>query len=397
MWVLNPLLAVAAYAVAIATASCLVRAVPALRQLLDAQSGSRYASIDGLRGYLAFGVFIHHAVITWFFLRNGQFDFPPSNFYSQLGQASIALFFMITSFLFWGRLLNQGRQHDWRAFAISRLFRLYPLYLLVMALVVLGVFYASHWQLRDTPDELAVQLTRWLIFDRPDINQYEQTGGLISNVTWTLSYELFFYAALPLLGIVFLRHPGWRTVLLCLLGIYLLSELFGWNHSLKRSILASFLGGIGAAYWVRNPKLTRWARTPFAGGIALLALLLVMSCFDRSFHTLPLLLLSLFFCIVASGNRLFGALSLPGIRWMGEISYSTYLLHGLLLWVVLRQLPRGAGLDITQAIWFIPALAGTGCLLVLLSSLTFMLIERPGIRAGKRLSEARRPEPARAT
>jgi tRNA A-37 threonylcarbamoyl transferase component Bud32 len=76
--------------------------------------------IDGLRGYLAFGVFVHHSIITWIFLRTGVIDFPPSNFYSMLGQGSVALFFMITGFLFWSRLLAQGRNHDWLAFGVSR-------------------------------------------------------------------------------------------------------------------------------------------------------------------------------------------------------------------------------------------------------------------------------------
>ena len=94
----NPLIALVAYLLAIVTAALLLRAVPKIARQIEHSSESRYASIDGLRGYLAFGVFVHHAIITLIFLRTGVFDFPPSNFYSQLGQGSVALFFMITGF-----------------------------------------------------------------------------------------------------------------------------------------------------------------------------------------------------------------------------------------------------------------------------------------------------------
>ena len=48
-----------------------------------------------------------------------------------LGQTSVALFFMITAFLFWGRVLAQGERMDWPAMLFARLYRLYPVYLLM--------------------------------------------------------------------------------------------------------------------------------------------------------------------------------------------------------------------------------------------------------------------------
>lgn len=108
-----------------------------------------------------------------------------------LGQGSVALFFMITGFLFWSRLLAQGRNHDWLAFGVSRVFRLYPLYLPLMLLVFVSVFHLQNWQLKEPGLELFKQILAWLTFDRPDINQYRHSGMLISNVTWTLAYEVF--------------------------------------------------------------------------------------------------------------------------------------------------------------------------------------------------------------
>lgn len=381
----NPFIALAAYLLAIVTAALLLRAVPKITRHLEHSGESRYASIDGLRGYLAFGVFVHHSVITWIFLRTGVIEFPPSNFYSQLGQGSVALFFMITGFLFWNRLLTQGRQHDWLAFAVSRVFRLYPLYLPLMLIVFVTVFYLQDWELKDPGIRLAGQILAWLTFDRPDVNQYHQTGMLISNVTWTLGYEVFFYLALPLAGMVFIYRGSWLQVVLCLIGIYALYQLVGWEHSLKKHFLASFLGGIGAAYWIRRPHLMAWGQTRLAGIIALLALAIAFTAFNRAFNLLPLLLLSLFFVIVASGNTLFGALKPRSIRWLGEISYSTYLLHGFVLWVMVQRLPLVMDLDARDTWTYLSLLAVCTCLLIVISSLTFLYIEKPGMSAGRKL------------
>lgn len=381
----DPLIALAAYLLAIVSAALLVRAVPKISRHLQHSGESRYASIDGLRGYLAFGVFVHHAIITWIFLRTGVFAFPPSNFYSMLGQGCVALFFMITGFLFWNRLLTQGRQHDWLAFGISRLFRLYPLYLPLMLIVFVTVFHLQQWELKEPVTELLKQILAWLTFDRPDINQYHQTGMLISNVTWTLAYEVFFYLALPLAALVFIYRGSWLQVVLCLIGIYALYQLVGWEHSLKKHFLASFLGGIAAAYWIRRPALLAWSQSRLASFIALLALVIAFTAFNRAFKMAPLMLLSVFFVIVASGNNLFGVLKPRSIRWLGEISYSTYLLHGFVLWLMVQRLPLIVHVDARETWVYLPLLAICTCLLILISSATFLYIELPGMAAGRKL------------
>ncbi|MDR9860705.1 MULTISPECIES: acyltransferase [Pseudomonas] len=381
----DPFIALAAYLLAIVSAALLVRAVPKISRHLQHSGESRYASIDGLRGYLAFGVFVHHAIITWIFLRTGVFAFPPSNFYSMLGQGCVALFFMITGFLFWNRLLTQGRQHDWLAFGISRLFRLYPLYLPLMLIVFVTVFHLQQWELKEPVTELLKQILAWLTFDRPDINQYHQTGMLISNVTWTLAYEVFFYLALPLAALVFIYRGSWLQVVLCLIGIYALYQLVGWEHSLKKHFLASFLGGIAAAYWIRRPALLAWSQSRLASFIALLALVIAFTAFNRAFKMAPLMLLSVFFVIVASGNNLFGVLKPRSIRWLGEISYSTYLLHGFVLWLMVQRLPLIVHVDARETWVYLPLLAICTCLLILISSATFLYIELPGMAAGRKL------------
>lgn len=67
---LPALLAVAA---ALLTASAIARlhGAPAVE--------GRFATVDGLRGFLTFFVFLHHACIWYFYLRTGSWDAPPSH------------------------------------------------------------------------------------------------------------------------------------------------------------------------------------------------------------------------------------------------------------------------------------------------------------------------------
>jgi peptidoglycan/LPS O-acetylase OafA/YrhL len=134
---------------------------------------------------------------------------------------------------------------------------------------------------------------------------------------------------------------------------------------------------------VRQPQLVAWGQTRLAGLVALLALAIAFTAFSRAFSLVPLLLLSVFFVVVASGHTLFGALKPRSIRWLGEISYSTYLLHGFVLWLLVQRLPHVLPIDTRETWTFLPLMALCACLLIVISSATFLYIEKPGINAGK--------------
>jgi peptidoglycan/LPS O-acetylase OafA/YrhL len=90
---------------------------------INALKQSRFVSIDGLRGYLAFFVFIHHACVWYFYLHSGDWKIPPSKIYTHFGQTSVSFFFMITAFLFFLKLLeSDNKKIDWTRLFISRIF-----------------------------------------------------------------------------------------------------------------------------------------------------------------------------------------------------------------------------------------------------------------------------------
>jgi peptidoglycan/LPS O-acetylase OafA/YrhL len=255
-----------------------------------------------------------------------------------------------------------------------------------MAVVITAVFHESNWQLQSPPLDIFTQIIQWTVFDRPDINSYQNTGMIISNVTWTLNYEVFFYTTLPILYLAFFKSSNWKTILLCIFSLYFLYSIFSWSHSLKKNIIMSFAGGVIAAYWIRNPWLLDLARSRLAGALGLTSLVLVLSAFNRSFAVVPLFLITVFFITIASGNKLFFLLKTRPACWLGEISYSIYLFHGLILWLATRSLTNIVSLDTYHQTNYIYLILTITLAVVITASLTHYLIEKPGIKIGKKIA-----------
>jgi peptidoglycan/LPS O-acetylase OafA/YrhL len=342
----------------------------------------RFVAIDGIRGYLAFGVYVHHCLVTWMLLRQGQWLVPNHNFENQLGKTSVAIFFMITAFLFWGRAVSK-RAVDVKAFFLSRLFRIYPLYLFVVLVICLAVGFKTGWSAHESPAKIALEVGKWLLLRTPTINLYAGTAIVVAGVTWTLLYEAWFYSSLPFLAGIFLRKlPVWKT----LLAAAIIAVLFWANH-LGLPITATFVGGFVAVYWRMDAQRIELAKSKTAAVLALISLISVVVFLYDPFNILGILLLTVFFVVIASGNTLFGLLKMRSALWLGEISYSIYLCHGLILWVVMQNvLPRFSGYRPTVTFFVLSAI-GITPVVILFSSVSFLFLERPFIALGHRISK----------
>ena len=285
------------------------------RQWIKADSiVGHYPIIDGLRGFLAFAVFVHHASIWYTFLKTGEWIVPESRLYTHLGQSTVTLFFMVTGFLFYGKVLeSKSKPIDWLRLYVSRCLRILPLYLLV---ILAGV--------------LVIALIRYSGWVKP---MQEPWGGkslsalFTAGVTWTLSYEWKFYYALPLLALTVVRVP-WQWVVF---GTALLL-MSGAQRALNIHAV-TFVGGVAAALL---RKVNLWRKLSVSGwgsALALTLLVLVITRFDTAYELTPLLLLAVAFALMAGGAGLWGVLSASLPRALGDVTYSIYLLHGPLLFV----------------------------------------------------------------
>lgn len=358
-----------AFLLALATAAWLAR-----RHGVPADDG-RTASLDGLRGLLAFMVFLHHGVVAHAWLRSGAWVAPRSVLITQFGQSSVVLFFMVTGCLFGTRLLAaRGERFDWLRLYVGRLLRLAPLYLVAMAGLALSVGVVTGFALRVPAAQLGGEAMHWLAFgllDTPDLNRMGGTTTVMAGAVWTLRWEWLFYLALPLLAPL----AGVRTSpALMLASAAALLALDGLRPSIH---LLSFAGGLAAAL------LQRWAAWRRIAPRPTLALV-SLACLGTS-YTLPatayawpsVLALALGFAPIAAGNGLFGMLGRPACRVLGEASYGVYLLHGLVLYWAFRLLP-GASRFGAATHWAV--LLALTPMLVLLAHASWRHVEQPALR-----------------
>ncbi|WHZ23446.1 MAG: Acyltransferase 3 [Nitrospira sp.] len=343
----------------------------------------RYSSLDGLRGYLDFAVFLSHSSVWYGYLRSGMWSVPPSNFYTHLGQSSVAMFFMMTGFLFWSKLLDGRVQPiEWSRLYLSRVFRLVPLYLVTVMCLLLVSLYSAGFRLNEPISSLALHISKWLAFTIPGtapINGFTETMPL-AGVTWSLPYEWLFYVFLPLGSFCLRAGPPVPWLLFSVTAVVAFVMIM---PDVQRPMLVAFGGGIAAAWIVRvaaiRSRLAHWAW----GTVAVACFATTMWSCPTAYTVSAMVLLAGGFTIIACGNSLFGVLEWSPSVVLGEMGYSLYLLHSVVLFVAYRLLlgERASMLSSAEH-WSV-----VFCLvpvLIVLCHVTFRLIEKPAMAAAPR-------------
>ena len=349
---------------------------------------TRFATLDGLRGFLAFSVFVFHLIVTHEYIESGEWEPPRSRFYALLGPVGVSLFFMITGFLFWGKLLREQGRLRWIELYLGRVFRIGPMYLFVVLVMLYIVFARTDFALQEPASEVASSVLQWLALGfmntEPNVNGYPATH-VLAGVTWTISYEWGFYASLLAMA-YFARAKTHILFVLTLLGICLAGKMLLGNFIFGMG--AVFACGMAVASMLHEKFLTRMPR-PLASALALVSLAIIFLMLENGYGTDTLILLSIFFYLVCSGASLFGVLTCAAARRLGNISYSLYLMQGLVLTLVFSISPiRDFALQAAMNYWIIGGVCAM--VLVVAAALGYGLIERPGIALGKRLIQRRR-------
>jgi peptidoglycan/LPS O-acetylase OafA/YrhL len=303
------------------------------------QGPGRHAALQGFRGLLAFGVFMHHSFIWSRYARgHGWLD---AELFHQFGESRVVLFYMLTATLFYGRLLDaRGRSLDWLKLYVSRLLRLGPAYWFAMLLMFSAIAYATvnhidgagmsgltySWR------EILGQCGAWMGFSMlgmPSIDGYYSTPVVVAAVTWTLPYECVFYLLLPLLALP-LRVKMPATTLA--IGLAAAVWLAAWSP--EPMLCVPFAGGFAVAQVMRVPRLVAFLRQRWCAAAAMIAMTVAILAFPTMYAPVPTLLLFLSLAVVAADNDLFGILSWRLPQALGKWAYSLYMLHGVALYTL---------------------------------------------------------------
>jgi peptidoglycan/LPS O-acetylase OafA/YrhL len=360
----DPLPFFAICAISLAVASAIALASGFYRERL-AESGGRFEAIDGLRGFLALGVLGGHAVNMYSLYTSGEWGGGLAPFYNRAATAGVAIFFMITGFLFWLRLLRSGAAFDFRAFFASRIRRLAPMYFMSVLMALAVIFSLSGLALRVPPMQLVRELQAWLSFGfihTGPVNGVQEAHA-VNAVYWTLAYEWAFYLALPFLALF--ARGAWSVVLFVAVAFF----------SIRAPVVLNFVYGALAAALVHNKMLT--LRSPWLGPVPLAALATYFIAEGYIHKMLEPALLFVFFLFVVHGYSAFGLFLSRPAKILGAISYSLYLTHCIVLFVVVGSANGLIGIESfgpTQY-WLLAAFAAI--VTVVLSAVTFQFVEYP--------------------
>lgn len=347
--------------------------------------GVRISSLDGLRGFLAYGVFFGHAAKYHHYLQNGSWGLT-SPFYEMAQTGAVALFFMITGYLFWGKLLAERGRPQWINLFVGRAFRIGPLYFVAVAgmLVAVSLKTIGHEPVEALAKEIASWALLGLNYTEADVNGYHGTGSILFGVTWTLHFEWLFYFSLVLLAIParFHRHLALVTIALIACVAHL---LLTHRAGVKTEMMAELflLGMLSASLEAQGWLLGGTQITKSALAVAFLCLFGATQALE--YAPLPALLLGGLFYAVISGATIFGLLTSRPARRLGDVSFGIYLLQGLVVTAVFSfASARLTALRSPMGHWTLMALCGVILLVVATAAHTY--IERPGIKAGKSIA-----------
>ncbi|EEX5507901.1 acyltransferase family protein, partial [Escherichia coli] len=102
----------------------MVFSLPIFKYLDDEVHAKRNTGMDGLRYFLASFVAIFHSDYFVRYITTGKWE-TIYNDISYIAQFAVSIFFMITAFLFWGKI-SKKEDVDWVNLYKDRLFRIAP-------------------------------------------------------------------------------------------------------------------------------------------------------------------------------------------------------------------------------------------------------------------------------
>lgn len=381
---------------------------------------SRLRGMEGLRGVAAVSIVVYHSWLHG--LRGRGVGIGPVDDGLRHLSAAVLLFFTLSGLLlyrpFAAAIVRADPLPDRGRYLRNRFLRIFPAYVVVLLTVGLVLRVAI------VPDGPSV-LTIGSMLDHPAallsdllLVQSYQPATFLTGVgpAWTLSIEVAFYLALPLVAavahqfaarrarrvrLVLALAPALAFLLLGLIGKAVGQVAFdgtaGWDRSWQTVVARSFLAnadlfafGMAVAVLVvaqadgavRLPRRWRPVTLAAAAITAALALSVPEGVLGNPRYDLfaaatsALVVAALVLAPADPSNAIIRGLEHPSMVAAGLVSYSLYLWHEpLIFWLERRGLLTGSGVSgLLTVVALVGVAAGS------LAALSYRWVERPALR-----------------
>ena len=335
-------------------------------------AGNNMLAMEGIRGFAVFLVFVvHYATLVEPWITTHVHAMDLKRALHAVGNSGVDLFFVLSGYLIYGSLIL--RKQAFLPFIWRRVRRIYPTFIVVFTLyLALSVLYPADSKIpADTP--VSYLLLNFLLLPGLfDINP-------MITVAWSLSYEMFFYLALPLLLTVSGLRNWQMGARIALIGAVAICSAFAFSLYGGHIRLIMFMAGILLFESIRSGKVR--APNNFVALIVLVMGLYITTVPLAGYVKIGVLFAVFYFfclcCFTRAEGFLACAFRWTPLRWLGNMSYSYYLLHGLALKALFMMLDKvlpstdyGMGLFLGLApVMFV--------LTLLPSAVLFICVERP--------------------
>ena len=300
--------------------------------------GGRIEALDVARGLAASIVVFHHVFSMWeeeFASRLSSVGYGICSFISELNLLAVLFFFVLSGFAIGLSVDSDAEAQDWQRYAARRSKRILPVYWLALALSA-GVQVVFH-----QPVSVFDLMGNLLFLQTPATGEEWVAPFAGNGPLWSISFEVWFYAGLPVLFWVRrkfslrLIHLFWFSILAALAGLAA-NQIQFIPVALFAAYWPIWVVGMVLAAALRARKKSDFHRL-FA---SLIVVLIALQGIDFFIHSATIhgLKLGLFIgCVFALAIYFVGLFefkrfyTVPGVlvplKKLGDGSYALYALH----------------------------------------------------------------------
>lgn len=319
----------------------------------------RLHSLDMFRGFAIVAVLLSHI--------GGLYEFTNSSLLGA-GRYGVVLFYIVSGFtIFYVLTVRDVNRSSIASFYIHRFFRIAPLFyfLLLFVLVIEGQY----------------SLSSFLFFGYLDFENFNR----LLHVEWSIYVEVLFYICAPYLFL----HQKFKTYKLLLIFI-IISIVFRYYFYQEMHIdnthkqylffnpinyLYTFFVGAFLFKLIENVRVIKRAYILFSIVVAILFIILAKKVLTNDFYLIGDYLFSVLFSLIIYYKfKYLADVRFRAIELIGLISYSLYLWH----YIVLQFLSKITLFNIQYFDLLLDII-----IVLVISTLSFYFIEKPGVRLGK--------------
>ncbi|ATX02857.1 MULTISPECIES: acyltransferase family protein [Citrobacter] len=314
----------------------------------------RIESLQALRGLAAILVMLFH---YRFYLRS-QVENGTTIWDALFGWGIIGvdIFFIISGFIMVYTTQNYTQSlFSTKRFLINRAIRIFPMYYvgLLITFLLSGAMSTFHYP--EKVQNLLSALT-FTVYKTDITPHYIDDGGMY-NIRWTLNYEVYFYIAFSVCLLVkhrLLALIGFSALMICLIpaiaGFQPTTSIQGYPfHSPTLGLLTNpvflefIIGAIVGYLYLKLKNITSSTKIQAIASFISLSLFMyvIYGIYNeslRAFNTESAIILGVFILFITLADPLLKKYIPHILTYLGDISFSLYLLHGAIGSAVMKRM-----------------------------------------------------------